>query len=316
MAFVHHTVLRKEAVAGLAIQPGGTYVDATFGRGGHTALILQELAGSGQVIAFDSDEAAITAGHDRFADQLAANQLVLVHDNFRHLSRVLHQVTTAPIRGVLYDLGVSSPQFDDPRRGFSYRFDSPLDMRMDQSQPLSAQTIINEWDQRELTRIIHRYGEERFAGAIAKRIVARRASAPITTTGELVEIIKEAIPAAARRTGGNPAKRTFQAIRIAVNDELGALEDSLEEAVAVLGPGGRLSVITFQSLEDRVVKHVMQKHATSDLPADLPILGTPADVDLKLVTRKPIRPTETELEENHRAHSARLRIAEKVMREN
>ncbi|WP_367368348.1 16S rRNA (cytosine(1402)-N(4))-methyltransferase RsmH [Schleiferilactobacillus harbinensis] len=315
MTFVHHTVLRQEAVDGLAVQAGGTYVDATFGRGGHTALLLATLAGTGQVIAFDADEAAITAGKDRFAKEIAANQLVLVHDNFRHLARVLHQVTTAPIAGVLYDLGVSSPQFDDPNRGFSYRFDSPLDMRMDQSQALSAQTIVNEWSQRELSRIIHRYGEERFAGAIAKRIVARRESAPITTTGELVDVIKEAIPAAARRTGGNPAKRTFQAIRIAVNDELGALEDSLEEAVAVLGQGGRLSVITFQSLEDRIVKHVMQRHATSDLPPDLPVLGTPADVDLKMITRKPIRPNAAELAANRRAHSARLRIAEKVKKD-
>lgn len=315
MTFAHHTVLRQEAVDGLAVQAGGTYVDATFGRGGHTALLLATLAGTGQVIAFDADEAAITAGKDRFAKEIAANQLVLVHDNFRHLARVLHQVTTAPIAGVLYDLGVSSPQFDDPNRGFSYRFDSPLDMRMDQSQALSAQTIVNEWSQRELSRIIHRYGEERFAGAIAKRIVARRESAPITTTGELVDVIKEAIPAAARRTGGNPAKRTFQAIRIAVNDELGALEDSLEEAVAVLGQGGRLSVITFQSLEDRIVKHVMQRHATSDLPPDLPVLGTPADVDLKMITRKPIRPNAAELAANRRAHSARLRIAEKVKKD-
>lgn len=315
MTFAHHTVLRQEAVDGLAVQAGGTYVDATFGRGGHTALLLATLAGTGQVIAFDADEAAITAGKDRFAKEIAANQLVLVHDNFRHLARVLHQVTTAPIAGVLYDLGVSSPQFDDPNRGFSYRFDSPLDMRMDQSQALSAQTIVNEWSQRELSRIIHRYGEERFAGAIAKRIVARRESAPITTTGELVDVIKEAIPAAARRTGGNPAKRTFQAIRIAVNDELGALEDSLEEAVAVLGQGGRLSVITFQSLEDRIVKHVMQRHATSDLPPDLPVLGTPADVDLKMITRKPIRPNTAELAANRRAHSARLRIAEKVKKD-
>jgi 16S rRNA (cytosine1402-N4)-methyltransferase len=315
VTFAHHTVLRQEAVDGLAVQAGGTYVDATFGRGGHTALLLATLAGTGQVIAFDADEAAITAGKDRFAKEIAANQLVLVHDNFRHLARVLHQVTTAPIAGVLYDLGVSSPQFDDPNRGFSYRFDSPLDMRMDQSQALSAQTIVNEWSQRELSRIIHRYGEERFAGAIAKRIVARRESAPITTTGELVDVIKEAIPAAARRTGGNPAKRTFQAIRIAVNDELGALEDSLEEAVAVLGQGGRLSVITFQSLEDRIVKHVMQRHATSDLPPDLPVLGTPADVDLKMITRKPIRPNAAELAANRRAHSARLRIAEKVKKD-
>lgn len=315
MTFVHHTVLRQEAVDGLAVQAGGTYVDATFGRGGHTALLLATLAGTGQVIAFDADEAAIAAGKDRFAKEIAANQLVLVHDNFRHLARVLHQVTTAPIAGVLYDLGVSSPQFDDPSRGFSYRFDSPLDMRMDQSQALSAQTIVNEWSQRELSRIIHRYGEERFAGAIAKRIVARRESAPITTTGELVDVIKEAIPEAARRTGGNPAKRTFQAIRIAVNDELGALEDSLEEAVAVLGQGGRLSVITFQSLEDRIVKHVMQRHATSDLPPDLPVLGTPADVDLKMITRKPIRPNAAELAANRRAHSARLRIAEKVKKD-
>ncbi|KRL14219.1 MAG: 16S rRNA (cytosine(1402)-N(4))-methyltransferase RsmH [Schleiferilactobacillus perolens] len=312
VVYEHHTVLRQEAVTGLAIEAGGTYVDATFGRGGHTQLLLETLAHSGQVIAFDADEAAIAAGHKRFAQEIENDRLVLVHDNFRHIATDIPTITAAPIRGVLYDLGVSSPQFDDPTRGFSYRFDSPLDMRMDQTQPLTAQKIVNEWSQQDLARTIRRYGEERFAGSIAKRIVLARGVHPIETTGQLADLVKEAIPAAARRTGGNPAKRTFQAIRIAVNDELGALQDSLEEAITVLAAGGRLSVITFQSLEDRIVKKVMQVHATSKQPADLPVLGPPPDVDMKLITRKPIRPSAEELAANHRAHSARLRIAEKL----
>ncbi|WP_390408291.1 16S rRNA (cytosine(1402)-N(4))-methyltransferase RsmH [Lacticaseibacillus jixiensis] len=310
--FTHETVLLKEATAYLNVKPDGIYVDATLGRAGHTKELLKQLT-SGQLYAFDQDQEAISAVQQALVPW--PENLHLIHTNFRNLTDALAEAGVTGIDGVLYDLGVSSPQFDDSKRGFSYRFDAPLDMRMDQSQTLTAKIVINDWSFNDLVRIFSRYGEEKFAKSIARQIEAARAVKPIETTFELVELIKQGIPAKARRTGGHPAKRVFQAVRIAVNDELGALEASLEQAVKLLNPGGRISVITFQSLEDRLVK-TMFKELTSipDLPRDLPVIPAGLQPDYKLVSRKPILPSADELEHNHRAHSAKLRVLEKLVK--
>ena len=269
--FKHVTVLLQEAVAGLNVQPAGTYVDGTLGGGGHTSAILVQLT-TGHLYSFDQDETAIDYNRDRLKDALAAGKLTLIEDNFRHLQKDLAAQGVHKVDGVLYDLGVSSPQFDDAQRGFSYQLDAPLDMRMNQGQSLSAMEVVNEWPYERLVRILYRYGEERFAKQIARKIEQRRQREPIRTTFELVDVIKEAIPAAARRHGGHPAKKSFQAIRIAVNDELGALEESLEQALAMLAVGGRISVITFQSLEDRLVKTMFKEKSSisDDLPQVVP----------------------------------------------
>lgn len=312
--FKHTTVLLKETVSGLAPHDNGIYVDATFGGGGHTRELLSRFSG-GRVIAFDQDERALKNGQKLLAEDSSfqdASRVTLVKANFRAMREELTKLNIQHVDGIMYDLGVSSPQLDEQQRGFSYRLEAPLDMRMNQEQALTADQVVNEWSFQDLRRIIDRYGEERFAKQIARAIERQRAIQPIQTTTELAEIIKNAIPAATRRTGGHPAKRTFQAIRIAVNDELGALQDSLDEAVDLLAVGGRLSVITFQSLEDRIVKQTMKKNAEIDVPAGLPIIPPELQPKLNLVNRKPITPSETELAENHRAHSAKLRIAEKM----
>lgn len=312
--FKHTTVLLKETVSGLAPHDNGIYVDATFGGGGHTRELLSRFSG-GRVIAFDQDERALKNGQKLLAEDSSfqdASRVTLVKANFRAIREELAKLNIQHVDGIMYDLGVSSPQLDEQQRGFSYRLEAPLDMRMNQEQALTADQVVNEWSFQDLRRIIDRYGEERFAKQIARAIERQRAIQPIQTTTELAEIIKNAIPAATRRTGGHPAKRTFQAIRIAVNDELGALQDSLDEAVDLLAVGGRLSVITFQSLEDRIVKQTMKKNAEIDVPAGLPIIPPELQPKLNLVNRKPITPSETELAENHRAHSAKLRIAEKM----
>ena len=311
--FKHVTVLVQEAVAGLTVQPAGTYVDGTLGGGGHTSAILGQLT-TGHLYSFDQDETAIDYNRDRLKDALAAGKLTLIEDNFRHLQKDLAAQGVHKVDGVLYDLGVSSPQFDDAQRGFSYQLDAPLDMRMNQGQSLSAMEVVNEWPYERLVRILYRYGEERFAKQIARKIEQRRQREPIRTTFELVDVIKEAIPAAARRHGGHPAKKSFQAIRIAVNDELGALEESLEQALAMLAVGGRISVITFQSLEDRLVKTMFKEKSSisDDLPQGLPVIPEGMSPDFKLINRKPILPGIQELAENHRAHSAKLRIIEKI----
>lgn len=311
--FKHVTVLLQEAVAGLNVQPAGTYVDGTLGGGGHTSAILGQLT-TGHLYSFDQDETAIDYNRDRLKDALAAGKLTLIEDNFRHLQKDLAAQGVHKVDGVLYDLGVSSPQFDDAQRGFSYQLDAPLDMRMNQDQSLSAMEVVNEWPYERLVRILYRYGEERFAKQIARKIEQRRQREPIRTTFELVDVIKEAIPAAARRHGGHPAKKSFQAIRIAVNDELGALEESLEQALAMLAVGGRISVITFQSLEDRLVKTMFKEKSSisDDLPQGLPVIPEGMSPDFKLINRKPILPSTQELAENHRAHSAKLRIIEKI----
>lgn len=311
--FKHVTVLLQEAVAGLNVQPAGTYVDGTLGGGGHTSAILGQLT-TGHLYSFDQDETAIDYNRDRLKDALAAGKLTLIEDNFRHLQKDLAAQGVHKVDGVLYDLGVSSPQFDDAQRGFSYQLDAPLDMRMNQGQSLSAMEVVNEWPYERLVRILYRYGEERFAKQIARKIEQRRQREPIRTTFELVDVIKEAIPAAARRHGGHPAKKSFQAIRIAVNDELGALEESLEQALAMLAVGGRISVITFQSLEDRLVKTMFKEKSSisDDLPQGLPVIPEGMSPDFKLINRKPILPGTQELAKNHRAHSAKLRIIEKI----
>ena len=270
--FNHVTVLLNEAIDNLNVKPDGVYVDATLGGGGHSQLLASRLT-TGKLWSFDQDITAINYNTEHLAAELAAGKVAFIQNNFRNLKPALAEVGVTEIDGIVYDLGVSSPQFDDGQRGFSYNYDAPLDMRMDQSQELNARTVVNEWDFHDLLRILSRYGEEKFAKQIARAIERQRAIKPIETTFELVEVIKSAIPAAARRTGGHPAKRSFQAIRIAVNDELGAVEESLAQALDMLKVGGRISVITFHSLEDRLVKTMFkEKTALPEVPAGLPII--------------------------------------------
>ncbi|MYU76330.1 16S rRNA (cytosine(1402)-N(4))-methyltransferase RsmH [Ligilactobacillus salivarius] len=311
--FKHITVLLNEAVDGLNIKPDGTYVDCTLGGGGHSGLILSKLSENGKLYSFDQDITAINFNKDKFEEENELGKINFIKSNFRNISEELNKRNILGVDGILYDLGVSSPQFDNADRGFSYNYDAPLDMRMDQSQSLTARDVVNDWSYEQLVRIFFRYGEEKFAKSIARRIEKVRQQTPIEATGQLVDLIKEAIPAKARRKGGHPAKKTFQAIRIAVNDELGALEESLEQALDLLNPGGRISVITFQSLEDRLVK-VMFKQKTSlpELPPGLPVIPDSQKVEYKLITRKPIVPSEDEITHNNRAHSAKLRIIEKL----
>ena len=311
--FKHVTVLLNEAVAGLNIRPDGTYVDATLGGGGHSSAILNQLT-TGRLYSFDQDQTAIRYNQQHLKKFIDDGRSILIEDNFRNLGTELAKNGVKSVDGIVYDLGVSSPQFDDAQRGFSYKLDAPLDMRMNQQQALSAMNVVNEWPYEKLVKILYRYGEERFAKQIARKIERRRESKPIKTTFELVDVIKEAIPAAARRHGGHPAKKTFQAIRIAVNDELGALEDSLEQALELLNVGGRISVITFQSLEDRLVKTMFHEKVSlaDELPPGLPVIPPEMQPKFKLINKKPILPSQEELANNHRAHSAKLRIIERI----
>ena len=311
--FEHTTVLLHEAVAGLAVKKNGVYVDCTLGGGGHSKQILNALSASGHLYAFDQDQTAIDFNQGELAFALKEKKLTFVQANFRELKKQLSHHGIDRLDGVLYDLGVSSPQFDNAQRGFSYRYDAPLDMRMNQAQSLDAKQIVNEWSYAELVRIFFRYGEEKYAKSIARHIEKKRELAKIETTDQLVEIIKEAIPARARRKGGHPAKRVFQAVRIAVNDELGALEESLSQALDMLNVGGRISVITFQSLEDRLVKSMFkEKSQLPDLPQGLPVIPKDQLPSYRLVNKKPIKPQLEELTVNHRAHSAKLRVIERI----
>ncbi|HDR7866668.1 MULTISPECIES: 16S rRNA (cytosine(1402)-N(4))-methyltransferase RsmH [Bacillus] len=308
--FKHVTVLLKETVDGLDIKPDGTYVDCTLGGGGHSSYLLSQLTEGGKLIAFDQDEIAIQNAKERFSSY--GEQFITVKSNFRYLSEKLQELGITEVDGILFDLGVSSPQLDTPERGFSYHHDAPLDMRMDQEAPLTAYDVVNSWSYEQLVRIFFQYGEEKFSKQIVRKIEAYRENKAIETTGELVELIKEGIPAPARRTGGHPAKRVFQAIRIAVNDELKVFEEALESAIEMVKPGGRVSVITFHSLEDRICKTTFKRNSTTPpLPPGLPIIPDEFKPKLKLITRKPILPSDIELEENNRARSAKLRIAEK-----
>lgn len=311
--FQHTTVLLRETVDGLAIKPNGIYVDCTLGGAGHSEYLLSQLNADGHLYAFDQDQKAINNAKVRLDEYVAKKQVTFVKANFRELKTELNFLGVTKVDGILYDLGVSSPQLDEAERGFSYHQDAPLDMRMDQDAPLSAYQVVNDYSYHELVKIFFRYGEEKFSKQIARLIERKRAEKPIKTTGELVDVIKEAIPAPARRKGGHPAKRVFQAIRIAVNDELGAIESSLEQAIDILDLEGRVSVITFHSLEDRIVKTMFKEFSTpKDMPPGLPMVPEEFQPILKLVNRKPIIPSDEELQENNRARSAKLRIAEKV----
>ncbi|MDT2820750.1 16S rRNA (cytosine(1402)-N(4))-methyltransferase RsmH [Enterococcus devriesei] len=311
--FQHTTVLLHETVDGLAIKPNGVYVDCTLGGAGHSEYLLSQLGKAGHLYAFDQDQKAIDNAKIRLAKYVEQNQVTFVKANFRELTTEMNRLGVTEVDGILYDLGVSSPQLDEAERGFSYHQDAPLDMRMDQTAPLSAYQVVNDYSYHELVKIFFRYGEEKFSKQIARLIERKRADEPIKTTGELVDLIKEAIPAPARRKGGHPAKRVFQAIRIAVNDELGAIESSLEQAIELLALNGRVSVITFHSLEDRIVKTMYKEFSTpKDMPPGLPVVPEEFQPVLKLVNRKPIIPSDEELQDNNRARSAKLRIAEKV----
>ncbi|MBC1315606.1 16S rRNA (cytosine(1402)-N(4))-methyltransferase RsmH [Listeria booriae] len=308
--FQHETVLLKETVDNLNIKPDGVYVDCTLGGAGHSAYLLSQLTESGHLFAFDQDSKALAHAKERLSEY--AGQVTFIKSNFRYIKEALLEVGVTEVDGILYDLGVSSPQLDERERGFSYHQDAPLDMRMDQDAPLTARDVVNDWPYEDLVRIFFRYGEEKFSKQVAREIERRREVAPIETTGELVDCIKAAIPAPARRKGGHPAKRVFQAIRIAVNDELGAVEDSLKDAMELLKPGGRISVITFHSLEDRITKQIFTEQAKGpELPPGLPIIPDEYKPKMKLVTRKPILPSEEELTENNRARSAKLRVVER-----
>lgn len=315
--FAHTTVLLEEAVEGLNIKPDGIYVDCTLGGAGHSLRIAEQLGEYGRLIAFDQDDWAHENAKQRLAPYM--DKVTLVRSNFRHLEEELLRCNVPIVNGIpqvdgiLFDLGVSSPQLDEAERGFSYNHDAPLDMRMDREQELTAYHIVNEWDDREIARILDRYGEEKFARNIARSIVKIRETKPISTTSELAEIVKNAIPAATRRTGGHPAKRSFQALRIAVNDELGAEETALEASVRCVAPEGRISVITFHSLEDRICKQTFAKYVEKcTCPPDFPMCVCGNEGVLKLVNRKPIVPSNAELDANPRARSAKLRIAEKL----
>ncbi|MCR8655994.1 16S rRNA (cytosine(1402)-N(4))-methyltransferase RsmH [Paenibacillus endoradicis] len=315
--FLHTTVLLEEAVKGLNIKPNGIYVDCTLGGAGHSQLIAASLGDQGRLIAFDQDDWA----HENAKVKLAPymDKVTLVRSNFRYLEQELKHCNVPmldgvpQVDGILFDLGVSSPQLDEAERGFSYNQDAPLDMRMDRDEELTAYHIVNEWDERDIARILDRYGEEKFARNIARSIVKIRQTNAIESTEQLAEIVKNAIPAATRRTGGHPAKRSFQALRIAVNDELGSEEEALEAAVRCTAPEGRISVITFHSLEDRICKQTFVKYVEKcSCPPDFPMCVCGTKGKLKLITRKPILPSELEIEQNLRARSAKLRIAEKL----
>ena len=310
MEYTHKPVLLNQCLDGLNIRPGGIYVDGTLGRAGHSLEIAKRLAG-GRLIAIDRDQAALDAAPARLEGYM--DRVTLVRGNFGGLTDILSGLGVDGVDGMLFDLGVSSPQLDDGSRGFSYLQDAPLDMRMDQSAPLTAREVVNGWSQEELKRILWQYGEERYSGPIAAAMVRAREQTPIETTGQLAEIIRGAMPAKARREKQHPAKRSFQAIRIAVNDELGEVERLLDSALDALRPGGRLAVISFHSLEDRLVKTAYGEWAKGcTCPPDFPVCVCGKSPKVKLIGKRPIVADEKELEENPRARSAKLRLAEKL----
>lgn len=311
--FHHITVLLHETVDYLNVKPDGVYVDCTLGGAGHSQYLLSKLSENGHLYVFDRDRTAIDNAKIVLSEYVDKQMVTFIQSNFADIKEQLAQHGVTQVDGVMYDLGVSSPQLDVAERGFSYKHDAPLDMRMDQSQELSAEHIVNEWDYHELVKIFYRYGEEKFSKQVARAIEKRRDVQRIQTTGELVELIKDAIPMAARRKGGHPAKRIFQAIRIAVNDELSAIERSLEDALSLLAIGGRISVISFHSLEDRIVKTLFKEYATVEqVPSKLPILPSQMQAPYTLVLKKPLLPTDEEMEENSRSKSAKLRVIERV----
>ncbi|AAW54124.1 MULTISPECIES: 16S rRNA (cytosine(1402)-N(4))-methyltransferase RsmH [Staphylococcus] len=307
--FHHVSVMLNETIDYLNIKEDGVYVDCTLGGAGHALYLLNQLNDKGRLIAIDQDLTAIENAKEVLKEHL--HKVTFVHNNFRELTNILNELEIDKVDGIYYDLGVSSPQLDVPERGFSYHNDAKLDMRMDQTQSLSAYEVVNQWSYEALVKIFYRYGEEKFSKQIARRIEAHREQQPIETTLELVDVIKEGIPAKARRKGGHPAKRVFQAIRIAVNDELSAFEDSVEQAIECVKVGGRISVITFHSLEDRLCKQIFQEFEKGpDVPRGLPVIPEAYTPKLKRVNRKPITATDDDLNENNRARSAKLRVAE------
>ncbi|CDR24165.1 16S rRNA (cytosine(1402)-N(4))-methyltransferase RsmH [Staphylococcus schweitzeri] len=307
--FHHISVMLNETIDYLNVKEDGVYIDCTLGGAGHALYLLNQLNDEGRLIAIDQDQTAIDNAKEVLKDHL--HKVTFVHSNFRELTNILNDLNIEKVDGIYYDLGVSSPQLDIPERGFSYHHDATLDMRMDQTQELTAYDIVNNWSYEALVKIFYRYGEEKFSKQIARRIEAHREQQQITTTLELVEIIKEGIPAKARRKGGHPAKRVFQALRIAVNDELSAFEDSIEQAIELVKVDGRISVITFHSLEDRLCKQVFQEYEKGpEVPRGLPVIPEAYTPKLKRVNRKPITATEEDLDDNNRARSAKLRVAE------
>lgn len=307
--FHHVSVLLDECIEGLNIKPDGIYVDGTLGGAGHSYHIAEKLT-TGRLIGIDRDPVALKAAGERLSP--FADRVTLVHSNFCRMRQVLQELGISGVDGILLDLGVSSPQLDDGSRGFSYMTDAPLDMRMDNGDALSADTVVNTWSYEELKRILYDYGEERYAPAIAAAIVRKREVSPIRTTLELVDVIRSAMPPAALREKQHPAKRTFQAIRIAVNDELNSVSKAMDAAIPCLNPGGRLAVITFHSLEDRIVKNAMAAAAKGCIcPPEFPVCVCGRKPQVTVLTRKPIISGEEELERNPRARSAKLRICEK-----
>lgn len=310
MDFSHKSVLLNETIEGLNVRKGKIYLDGTLGGAGHSYEILKKLHGTGLLIGIDQDQEALKAARERLSEFKNVEYFNL---NYIDFEKALDELGIEKIDGVLLDIGVSSYQFDNPERGFSYRFDAPLDMRMDKSLEISAKDIVNTYSEDEITEIIREYGEEKWASRISKFIVQERKNKKIDTTFELVEIIKNAIPAGARRNGPHPAKRTFQALRIEVNKELDVLNNSIDKFVHRLNPGGRIAIITFHSLEDRIVKNSF-KYLEKDCicPPTSPICTCNKKREIKIITRKPITASEEELRENNRSHSAKLRIAEKL----
>lgn len=307
--WTHRPVLLAQCLEGLRIKPEGIYVDGTLGRAGHAREVAAQLT-TGRLIGIDRDQAALDAAPSRFGALM--DKVTLVHRNFRAIPQVLDELGIAKVDGILLDLGVSSPQLDDGSRGFSYMQDAPLDMRMDQTQSLTAEEIVNTWPEEELKQLLSRYGEERYSPRIAAAICRQREKAPIHTTLELVEIIRSAMPAQALREKQHPAKRSFQALRIAVNDELGAIADTMEAVIPRLHTGGRLCVISFHSLEDRIVKTAMAQAARGcTCPPEFPVCVCGNRPQVRLTPKRPILPSPAELEENFRARSAKLRICEK-----
>ena len=311
MEFKHKSVLLEETIEGLDIKPDGIYVDGTLGGAGHAGEVCRKLSAKGRFIGIDQDQDAIIAASERLS---AFNQVTIIRSNYCYMVNELRNLGIHQVDGILLDLGVSSYQLDNEERGFTYRVDAPLDMRMDQRQTRTAADIINGYEEKELYRIIRDYGEDKFAKNIAKHIVAARQVKPITTTGELTEIIRESIPMKMQVKSGHPAKRTFQAIRIELNRELDVLRDSLDGMIDILDDGGRLCIITFHSLEDRIVKTIFRKNENPcTCPSDFPVCVCGKKSKGKVITRKPILPGETEMEENPRSKSAKLRIFERVL---
>jgi len=310
--FHHVTVLLHETIDMLDVKPDGIYVDATLGGAGHSEYLLTKLGESGHLYAFDQDQYAIENAKIRLAPFIEKGMVTFIKDNFRHLQERLNELGVTEIDGICYDLGVSSPQLDERERGFSYKKDAPLDMRMNQEASLTAYEVVNTYDYHDLVRIFFKYGEDKFSKQIARKIEQARAIKPIETTTELAEVIKSAKPAKELKKKGHPAKQIFQAIRIEVNDELGAADESIQQAMDLLALDGRISVITFHSLEDRLTKQLFKEASTVEVPKGLPFIPDDLKPKMELVNRKPILPSEEELEENNRSHSAKLRVARKI----